>query len=128
MDWLAGSRLHLVDTIVTGLIPCLPPQRRARSGPTSSSCRSTRFIHANVRFRLGAIEPLVTPRYHHRHHASAPEARDRNFAVHLPVLDRLFGTRYLPPGAWPAEYGLGDGRNFPESWLGQTVAPFKRRL
>ena len=58
------------------------------------------FIHANVRFRLTALEPfLVTPRFHHWHHAADPEARDRNFAVHLPWLDRLFGTRPLPAGA-----------------------------
>ena len=43
---------------------------------------------------------LVTPRFHHWHHAGAPEAVDRNFAVHLPLLDRLFGTWYFPDGRW----------------------------
>ncbi len=133
MDWLAGSRLHLVDTVVTRGLTFLPLfllgfDERALGAYLVFVSFHAVFLHANVRFRLGALEPfLVTPRYHPLHHASAPEARDRNFAVHLPVLDRLFGTRHLPPEAWPSEYGLGDGRPFPDSWLGQTIAPFRSR-
>lgn len=82
------------------------------------------FIHANVRFRLRALEPLlVTPRFHHWHHAAASEARDRNFAVHLPWLDRIFGTSYLPDG-WPSEYGIA-GQPVPEGYLGQFVYPLR---
>ena len=32
-----------------------------------------------------------------------------NFAVHLPLLDRLFGTYHLPRGRWPSAYGLAGG-------------------
>ena len=43
------------------------------------------FIHANVRFRGGWLERvLVMPRFHHWHHSAAPEAVDKNFAVHMP--------------------------------------------
>jgi len=46
---------------------------------------------------------LVSPRYHHWHHAVEKEAIDVNFAVHFPVLDWLFGTYHLPSdGHWPA--------------------------
>src|SRR5688572_32092692 len=41
---------------------------------------------------------LATPRFHHWHHAAETEAMDKNFAVHLPLIDRLFGTAYLPEG------------------------------
>jgi sterol desaturase/sphingolipid hydroxylase (fatty acid hydroxylase superfamily) len=37
------------------------------------------------------------------------EAVDTNFAVHLPVLDRLFGTYYRARGRWPAAHGLDGG-------------------
>lgn len=52
---------------------------------------------------------------------------DKNFAVHLPVLDRLFGTCYMPGDQWPASYGLADGTVVPVGYLRQFVAPFKRR-
>jgi hypothetical protein len=35
------------------------------------------------------------------HLAAVPEAVDRNFAIHLPVIDHLFGTAYFPHGRWP---------------------------
>jgi len=34
---------------------------------------------------------------------------DKYFAVHLPLLDRLFGTYHLPKGVWPAGYRLAGG-------------------
>ena len=39
---------------------------------------------------------LPTPEWHHWHHATDAEAHDHNFG--LPVVDRLFGTAYLPRG------------------------------
>jgi lathosterol oxidase len=83
------------------------------------------FIHANVRFSFGALEHwLVVPRFHHWHHAAAAEARDRNFAVHLPWLDRLFGSAHFPRGQWPERYGIA-GDPVPEGYLDQLTHPFR---
>ena len=83
------------------------------------------FIHANVRSACGWLERLlVTPRFHHWHHAAEPEAVDKNFAVHLPWLDRLFGTAY-EPSRWPARYGIAEGEA-PEGVLAQLAWPFRR--
>jgi lathosterol oxidase len=68
---------------------------------------------------------VVTPRFHHWYHSAAPEAVDRNFAVHLPVIDRLFGTSYFPDGRWPEAYGL-PGRSVPDGWLRQLAWPLRR--
>ena len=58
------------------------------------------FIHANVRFEFGWLKHiLATPRFHHWHHGIEKEAIDVNFAVHFPLLDRLFGTYHLPATA-----------------------------
>jgi sterol desaturase/sphingolipid hydroxylase (fatty acid hydroxylase superfamily) len=67
---------------------------------------------------------IATPRGHHWHHALEPI--DVNFAVHLPVLDRFFGTQHLPADRWPAEYGIG-GHPVPEGWTAQLVYPVRRR-
>jgi lathosterol oxidase len=132
LDWLAGSRLHLVDVVATRGLVFLALflagfDERALYAYLAFVSFHAVLIHANVRFRFGALdELLVTPRFHHWHHSAAPEARDRNFAVHLPWLDRLFGTRHLPPGAWPDDYGIA-GRPVPEGYLTQLVDPFRRR-
>ena len=112
LDWLAGSRLHLVDVVVTRGLVLLPLSWLGFARPALYAYLvfvsfHAVFIHANVRFRLAAVEPLlVTPRFHHWHHAIDAEARDRNFAVHLPWIDRLFGTAHLPGDAWPSGYGI----------------------
>ena len=52
-----------------------------------------------------------------------PEAVDKNFAVHLPVLDWIFGSYYLP-NRWPESYGIAGGPKVPEGFLGQLAHPF----
>jgi sterol desaturase/sphingolipid hydroxylase (fatty acid hydroxylase superfamily) len=131
MDWLAGSRLHLVDIVLTRGLSFVPLYVLGFARPALYAYLvfvsfHAVFIHANVRFRLRPFEWLmVTPRFHHWHHALDPAAVDRNFAVHLPVIDRLFGTAYLPPGRWPDAYGIG-GEPVPEGWLRQLVLPWRR--
>jgi lathosterol oxidase len=132
MDWLAGSRLHLVDVAVTRGLTYVPIYVLGfAEGPLFAyvafvSIQAT-FIHANVRFRFGPLRWLLaTPQFHHWHHAADPAAVDRNFAVHLPVLDRLFGSYYLPGDEWPAAYGIASGAAIPEGYLRQFAAPFRK--
>jgi sterol desaturase/sphingolipid hydroxylase (fatty acid hydroxylase superfamily) len=62
------------------------------------------FQHANVRLRFPAVRWVInTPEWHHWHHAIDDAARDKNFG--LPVVDRIFGTAYLPKGARPEGFG-----------------------
>jgi lathosterol oxidase len=83
------------------------------------------FIHANVRFGFGPLKwILTTPQFHHWHHGAEPEAIDKNFAVHLPVLDYLFGTFYLPKNHWPLFYGLAEDQPLPAGYLRQLLHPF----
>jgi sterol desaturase/sphingolipid hydroxylase (fatty acid hydroxylase superfamily) len=85
------------------------------------------FCHTDFGPRTIWIEPyFVTVRYHHWHHAAEREAVDVNFAIHLPFIDRLFGTYYLPTDAWPKRYGLLD-RSVPPGFFAQLVAPFRRK-
>jgi lathosterol oxidase len=132
MDWLAGSRLHLVDVVVTRAAVVLPVfalgfDPRAVAAYLVFVSFHAVFIHANVRFDLSRIEPfVVTPRFHHWHHAKEREAVDRNFAVHLPWIDRIFGTAYAPPGRWPAAYGI-EGDPVPADFGPQALWPFRRR-
>jgi len=132
MDWLAGSRLHLVDVVATRAIAFVPLfvlgfAPAALAGYLVWVAAQATWIHANLRWRTGWLDhALATPRFHHWHHAADPAALDKNFAVHFPWLDRLFGTHYLPADAWPARYGvLADEP--PDGFAAQLVWPFSRR-
>jgi len=129
MDWLAGSRLHLIDAIVTRAISYVPIYLLGFSESAIFAyvgwvVVQATFIHANVRWEFRWLRPLLaTPAFHHWHHGAEPEAVDKNFAVHLPVLDWIFGSYYLPH-RWPQSYGLADGGKVPEGYLGQLKHPF----
>jgi lathosterol oxidase len=131
MDWLAGSRLHLVDVVGTRAAAFAPLLLLGFSPAALSAyllwvAVQATVIHANVGWRFGWLERvLVAPRFHHWHHAAEPEARDRNFAVHWAWLDRLFGTLHLPDERWPARYGI-DGERVPDGWGAQLVWPLRQ--
>jgi sterol desaturase/sphingolipid hydroxylase (fatty acid hydroxylase superfamily) len=132
MDWLAGSRLHLVDAVVTRALSYVPVyvlgfSETALFAYVAWVVIQATFIHANVRWRFRSISWLLaTPSFHHWHHSAAPEAVNKNFAVHLPVLDRLFGSYYLPDH-WPESYGLLDNSEMPPGYVAQFVHPFRRQ-
>ena len=129
MDWLAGSRLHLVDVIVTRGLVLLPlvvlgfDQIAVYAYLALVSFHAV-FIHANFAPRVRWLERwIATPRFHHWHHGIEEEARDVNFAVHLPMIDRWFGTYHMPDGRWPEGYGI-PGERAPEGWARQLLWPF----
>jgi len=128
MDWLAGSRLHLVDIVVTRGLAFVPLYVLGFApGPVFAYVLLVSFqavlIHANVSWRFGPVRWLLaTPQYHHWHHAVEPV--DVNFAVHLPVIDAIFGTFYLPADRWPAVYGVA-GNPVPQGYWAQLTYPFR---
>jgi sterol desaturase/sphingolipid hydroxylase (fatty acid hydroxylase superfamily) len=131
MDWLAGSRLHLVDAVATRAIIFLPfyvlgfSQAALLAYVIVVSLQAT-FIHANVRWTFGPLRWLTaTPQFHHWHHGADDIAIDKNFAVHLPVLDLLFGTFHMPKGEWPSSYGMKENP-VPEGYSKQMVWPFRK--
>jgi sterol desaturase/sphingolipid hydroxylase (fatty acid hydroxylase superfamily) len=115
LHFLANTRSHPVDMVVTRLFGLIPLYLLGLAGPSVVDSGAPAlllvvgtlwgfFIHANLRWRLGPLEWLVaTPAFHHWHH-SRHDHIDRNYASTLPLLDRLFGTHYLPRH-WPADYG-----------------------
>jgi len=130
MDWLAGSRLHIVDIVVTRAFAFLPLYIIGFANPAlyaylAWAAFQAVFIHANLRFKFGPLRFLLaTPQFHHWHHSAT--LYDRNFAVHLPLIDKLFGTYYLPKDVWPERYGI-EGDPVPDGYLAQLLHPFTRR-
>ena len=82
------------------------------------------FIHANVNWRFGPLEWLVsTPAFHHWHHTNdGPAYINKNYAPMLPWVDKMFGTLYLPKDKQPARYGID--QPISPVLFGQLVEPF----
>jgi lathosterol oxidase len=132
LDWMSGNRQHFVDAAVTRGLVYIPAFALGFSElpmilyVVLVSVQSV-FIHANVNFRFGPLSYLLaTPHFHHWHHAIDREAIDKNFAVHLPLLDMLFGTFHLPAGRWPKAYGVVPN-DVPSGYLAQWAYPFMPR-
>jgi sterol desaturase/sphingolipid hydroxylase (fatty acid hydroxylase superfamily) len=131
MDWLAGSRQHLIEIVITRSVVFAPIFLLGFSLDAVAAYvvfvgLQAVFAHANFGVNLGPLSYLlVTPQYHHWHHAEDPEAVDTNFAVHLPVIDMMFGTFRFPRDRWPERYGV-IGESVPETMRGQLLYPFRR--
>lgn len=133
MDWLAGSRLHIVDVAVTRGLSYVPTyvlgfSETAIFAYVALVSVQATFIHSNMRFQFRPVHWLfATPQFHHWHHAADREGIDKNFAVHIPLIDRLFGTYFLPPNRWPKRYGLSSGEQMPPWFTLQFLYPFRKR-
>lgn len=132
MDWLAGSRTHLGEILMTRALVMLPlyllgfEQAALNAYITLVGVQAV-AIHANVGINFGWLRYIIaTPQFHHWHHSKDPRYMDANYAVHLPVIDMIFGTYRCPKGEWPEEYGICSGHP-PEGFWKQLVHPYKRR-
>ncbi len=131
MDWLAGARMHFVEVVLLRAVTSLPLFTLGFSPTVMQAYIGfvyvySSLLHANLRGdfdRLGHW--LATPRFHHWHHGLEQEAVDVNFAIHLPLLDKIFGTFHMPPGRWPKDYGVPE--DVPPGYWAQMKYPFVRK-
>lgn len=129
LDWLAGSRTHFLDLIVVRAVSFIPIYVFG----FSSSVFLTYIVivsfqavlaHANTRINFGFLKYVfVTPQFHHWHHSDDPKAYDKNFAIHFPFIDMIFGTYYPMKNTWPEGTGLGNLK-FPKGFIKQFVYSF----
>jgi sterol desaturase/sphingolipid hydroxylase (fatty acid hydroxylase superfamily) len=129
MDWLAGSRQHILELIITRTLVLAPIYLLGFSKDVIDAYIivvgfQAVFNHANVSVRLGPLRHLiVTPNFHHWHHSQDNEAIDKNYAAHFAFLDHLFGTAVKSDSEWPEHYGvLGD--YVPDGFFKQLAFPF----
>jgi len=135
LDFLSNSRAHPFDMVFSrfcSFIPIYllglggPSQQQGSTVPIAVTLLATAwgfFIHANLRWRLGPLEWLVsTPAFHHWHH-TAHGPINKNYSSTLPLLDAIFGTLHLPRNQWPDRYGIEQA--MPETLVGQILFPFQ---
>ena len=129
MDWLAGSRQHILEllltrTLVLGVIFVLGFSKEVIDAYIVIVGFQAVFNHANVSVRLGPLRYIiVTPNFHHWHHSQDQAALDRNYAAHFAFIDHAFGTAVKSDQLWPERYGvLGD--YVPNGFFKQLKFPF----
>jgi sterol desaturase/sphingolipid hydroxylase (fatty acid hydroxylase superfamily) len=134
MDWLAGSRQHVLEIVFTRVCVLAPLFVLGFSEAVINAYIlvvgfQAVLNHANVHLPWGPLKYLiVTPDFHHWHHSSDDEAIDRNYAAHYAFLDHLFGTAVKVPAhkPLPAAYGVV-GDYMPDGWRAQQGFPFRAR-
>lgn len=133
MTYMVNTRAHPVDAVFTRLCGLVLLYATGLASTVGSNpglvpllvlfigMMWSFFIHANLRWRLGPFEELLSsPAFHHWHH-TRNDHRDHNYSSMLPFMDRVFGTFYLPR-EWPAEYGTDT--SVPDTLMDQLMAPF----
>lgn len=128
IDWLAGSRTHVLQTLLDRTLVMIPlyllgARPEALNLYVLIVSFQAVFIHANVGIEFGPLGYLfVTPKFHHWHHSKDKPAIDTNYGAHVPLWDLVFGTFHMPDTHWPKEYGTLV--RLPRTFVGQFGYPF----
>ena len=129
MDWLAGSRQHIGELVITRTLVLAPIFVLGFSKEVIDAYIvivgfQAVFNHANVSVRLGPLRHvIVTPNFHHWHHSADTEGIDRNYAAHFAFIDHAFGTSHKAERKWPDGYGVV-GDYVPDGFVRQLKFPF----
>jgi sterol desaturase/sphingolipid hydroxylase (fatty acid hydroxylase superfamily) len=135
VDWLVHTHAHPIDLVFTRLCSLVPMYLLGLAQPLTGQLDLVPvfvslvgtvwgfFIHANLRWRLGYFEWLLSsPAFHHWHHTNdGPAFLNKNYAALLPCVDKCFGTFHLPARKWPGRYGT-DSPSAP-GFLDQLLQP-----
>lgn len=132
MDWLAGSRMHILEMIITRSVLLITVVLLGFSESAINiyiiivSFWAT-FIHLNMNIKIPYLDKIfVWPRFHHWHHSKSKEAINKNYAWQLAFYDFLFKTA-LYKDEYPESYWIVYPKNYPQTLIEQTVFPFKKK-
>ncbi len=129
LDWLSGARGHPVEGLIGGAI-IAPPLLLLGVEATTLGALTVLvnlwgvLLHANIGWRFAWMDGWWgTPELHHWHHSDHPEARNKNYAAFLPMIDRWAGTYWQPRDRRPVLYGIAAA--MPDGWWAQMLHPFR---
>lgn len=133
VDFLAGSRSHVLEIIINQTIE-FAPIIILGADPVVVPIKAMldamfgMFIHANIKVKLGRLKYLLnSPELHLWHHANYKEVFHANFSTKFAVWDYLLGTVYDPghsPGDQPENWGLY--YDYPKDYFLQHAFSVKR--
>jgi|SRR6185312_2941913 len=129
VDWLSGSRSHVIEIIINQTIE-FAPIILLGANPIIVPIKALidaiwgMFIHSNLDVSLGKFKKIINgPEMHQWHHADYNQVFFANFSTKFSLWDWLFGTAYLPDYK-PEKYGLY--YEYPHDYFLQHVFSVKR--
>jgi len=129
VDWLAGSRSHILEIIINQTIE-FAPIILLGANPAVIPIKALldaiwgMYIHSNINVKMGKLQYFINgPEMHQWHHADYKEVFHANFATKFAIFDWIFGTAYLP-GHKPIKFGLY--YDYPREYVLQHVFSFFR--
>lgn len=133
VDFLEGSRSHIVEIIINQTIEFLPIIVLG-ADPAVLPIKALldavfgMFIHANINVKMGKWKYIFnSPELHLWHHANYQEVFHANFSTKFAFWDYLFGTAYFPgnkPGNERENWGLY--YDYPKDYFLQHAFSVKR--
>jgi sterol desaturase/sphingolipid hydroxylase (fatty acid hydroxylase superfamily) len=133
VDFLAGSRSHVLEIIINQTIE-FAPIIILGADPAVIPIKAMLdamfglFIHANINVKMGKLKYFLnSPELHLWHHANYIEVFHANFSTKFSVWDYLFGTVYDPgkkPGDKRENWGLY--YEYPKDYFLQHAFSVKR--
>lgn len=129
VDWLAGSRSHILEILITQTIE-FAPIILLGANPIVIPIKALIdavwgiYIHSNINVKSGKLQYIINgPEMHLWHHANDRRVFYANFSTKFAFWDWIFGTAFLPDTK-PSEYGLY--YPFPKDYFLQHVFSFRR--
>jgi sterol desaturase/sphingolipid hydroxylase (fatty acid hydroxylase superfamily) len=129
VDWIAGSRSHVVEIIINQTIefaPIILLGANPMVVPIKACIDAVwgMYIHSNMDVRSGRWQYFINgPEMHQWHHAETKETYFANYATKFAFWDWMFGTAYLP-NKKPIEFGLP--YKYPKDYFLQHAFSVKR--
>ena len=133
VDFLAGSRSHVVEIIINQTIE-FAPIILLGADPVVIPIKAMldamfgMFIHGNIKVNMGKLKYIInSPELHLWHHANYIEVFHANFATKFAFWDYLFKSVYDPghaPGDKPENWGLH--YDYPRDYFLQHAFSVKR--
>lgn len=127
VDWLSGSRSHLLEILINQTVEFAPiillgasPDVIPLKGAISAVWGM--YIHANLNVRTGRLQLIINGPEMHRWHHTPTKGMKSNFGTKLAIWDWMFGTAYLPE-EHAKEYGIKTW--FPKRYIPQTLYAFR---
>jgi len=126
VEWISAARFHPINILlgtvsvdVAALLSGITPDVFLIIGPFATV--SSAFVHANLDWTLGPLKyVLAGPVFHRWHHTL--EHGNQNYAGTFSLFDWMFGTFYMPEGALPEHFGIGE-EQVPQGFGRQFLYP-----
>ncbi len=120
VDWLAGSRSHVLEIIINQTIEFAPivllldNETAAVVVPIKALLDAMwgMWIHSNIDVNMGKLQYFINgPQMHQWHHANHREVFYANYATKFAFFDWIFGTGFLP-GLKPLKHAFFKPREY----------------